>query len=136
MLGKGLLTVLGKTTRQRRGNAAENLALEHLQSQGLELLTRNYRCRQGEIDLIMLDRSSLVFVEVRYRAGNSHGGALQSVDFRKQSKIILAALHYLQHHPAHARMAARFDVIGVSGVLSGKGDLARIDWIRNAFQAN
>ena len=132
MLGKGLLTVLGKTTRQRRGNAAENLALEHLQSQGLELLTRNYRCRQGEIDLIMQDHSGLVFVEVRYRAGNSHGGALQSVDFRKQSKIILAALHYLQHHPA----PARFDVIGVSGDLSGKGDLARIDWIRNAFQAN
>ncbi|MCB1735366.1 MAG: YraN family protein [Gammaproteobacteria bacterium] len=112
------------------------MALAHLTTQGLELLGRNYRCRQGEIDLIMRDGASLVFVEVRYRAGNSHGGALQSVDFRKQSKIVHAALHYLQRHTEHARMAARFDVIGLSGDLSGKGKSARIDWIRDAFHAN
>ncbi|MCP5351857.1 MAG: YraN family protein [Chromatiales bacterium] len=137
MPSKGLLNQLrdiGKTFRQRRGNAAEDLALAHLEARGLRLIERNYRCRQGEIDLILRDGATLVFAEVRYRAGDDFGGALASVTRVKQSKITLAALHYLQHHPATARLAARFDVIGVSGTLSGAAPRPRIEWIRDAFQ--
>lgn len=137
MPGEGLLKRmrdLGKTFRQRRGNAAEDLALSHLEAHGLRALERNYRCRLGEIDLILLDGASLVFVEVRYRADDRYGGALASVTRNKQSKIAYAALHYLQRHPEAARRAARFDVIGVSGMLSGPHPEPRIDWIRDAFQ--
>ena len=78
-----------------RGQQAENAAAQWLQQQGLSLLQRNYRCRQGEIDLIMQDNDDLVFVEVRWRKHHSHGGALASVDYHKQKRLILAARHFL-----------------------------------------
>jgi putative endonuclease len=106
------------------GEAKEELARRHLEGQGLRLLARNHRCRHGEIDLVMRDGATLVFVEVRYRSSERFGGAAQSVDAHKQRRLIAAAGHYLQGHPT--TLACRFDVLAI-----GADD--RIDWIRNAF---
>ena len=90
------------------------------------MVDKNYRCRHGEIDLIMHDGDSLVFVEVRYRRSESFGGALASVDAHKQRKLISTAAHYLQ--AKGQRCAARFDVVAV-------GANRQIDWVPNAFDA-
>lgn len=114
------------TLRQQAGRKAENLALEYLQRQGLELLQRNWRCKMGELDLIMLDGDVLVFVEVRYRQHQSWGGAAASVDARKQEHLIQAAQTYLQKHPARSRHPCRFDVVAFEAS-------TQANWIRNAF---
>ena len=113
---------------QERGSHAEELACRFLLHQGLRLLARNYRCRRGEIDLILLDAGNLVFVEVRYRGQDRYGSGLESVDRHKQRRISLCAAHYLQQHPREASRPARFDVVAV-------GPDGGIDWIRNAFYA-
>jgi len=113
-----------------RGKDAENLACKYLQTRGLQLLHRNYHSKAGEIDLILQDKDSLVFVEVRYRARAAHGSAAESVDWRKQSKLIKCARHFLQAHPDTASQACRFDVVSVSGPSDA------IDWIQNAFIAS
>jgi putative endonuclease len=114
---------------QARGQAAEDAALVFLQGKGLTLLGRNHRCRLGEIDLVMLDGESLVFVEVRARRGQSHGGALASVGAAKQRRIAAAARHYLMSHPREALRPARFDVVAISAA----GSENPIQWIRAAF---
>lgn len=97
------------------GLSIEALVAEFLEHQGLRLLTKNYACRLGEIDLILQDESdsALIFVEVRYRSNWHHGGATASVDWKKQRKLRRVVLHYLQKH-GNANTAARIDVIGVS----------------------
>lgn len=120
-----------KTPRQRRGANAEALACRFLEQRGLRLIVRNYRSRRGEIDLVMRDADNLVFVEVRYRRQNRYGSGLESVNRRKQQRIVACAEYYLHCHPQAARLAARFDVVAVS---PGDGSM-RIDWIRNAFDA-
>lgn len=112
-----------------RGRAAEDAALAFLQGQGLALVTRNHRCRLGEIDLVMLDRDTLVFVEVRARADARFGGAPASVGAAKQRRLVAAARHFLMTHPADAQRAARFDVLAFSGP-SGENEPL---WIRAAF---
>lgn len=112
------------------GQQAEDRALAYLQKQGLRLLDRNYRCKGGEIDLIMQEREMLVFVEVRYRASNSHGGALASVGNRKQARLIIAASHYLVSKSIDR--PTRFDVVAVS---PGSGSVA-IEWVKDAFQTH
>jgi len=111
------------------GRQAEERALAYLQTQGLTLVERNYRCRGGEIDLIMRDGGQIIFVEVRYRAGQGFGGALASVGARKQARLIIAATHYLV--AKRIDRPARFDVVAVS---SEQGGFA-IQWIKDAFQA-
>jgi putative endonuclease len=112
-----------------RGRQAETLAWKYLQSRGLRLLQRNYRSRRGEIDLVLQDQDSLVFVEVRYRSESRFGSAAESVDRRKQSKLVACAQHYMQSYPKLARQPCRFDVVSVGG----SGDA--IEWIRDAFGA-
>lgn len=112
--------------RQATGAAAEQLACEYLQARGLRLLERNYRCRFGEIDLIMQDGADLVFVEVRYRRSHRFGGAALSVDAAKQAKLLATAQHYLQSKAS--KRNARVDVIAVEA-----GN--RVDWIKNAIEA-
>lgn len=111
------------------GNRAEQLALDLLRQNGFKLLERNYHCRSGEIDLIMLDGNILVFIEVRYRKGMQFGLSTETVDYHKQQKLIRAAQHYLQANPKAAKRAARFDVVGLSGEL----DRPEFSWIKNAF---
>jgi putative endonuclease len=109
---------------------AEERAWQHLRANGARLLHRNFRSRRGEIDLIVQDRDSVVFVEVRYRATPSYGSGAESVDPRKQSRLIACAQHYLQTYPGVAQLPCRFDVIAING---RDGSL---DWIRNAFDSS
>ncbi|MGE0081944.1 MAG: YraN family protein [Thiohalomonadaceae bacterium] len=113
------------------GEEAEQAALRHLAARGLELVARNFRCRRGEIDLVMRDGATHVFVEVRYRSGSRFGGAAETVDRRKQQRVITAAQHYLQSHPQAARGPCRFDVMALSPATDGGW---HIDWIQNAFE--
>ena len=113
-----------------RGKAAENLACHYLQARGLQLLHRNFRSKGGEIDLILQDTDSLVFVEVRYRRQPGFGSAAESVDWRKQSKLINCARYFLQIHPDTVGQPCRFDVISVNGSSND------IEWIQNAFNAS
>lgn len=114
-------------TAQKTGDHAEKLAAAYLQSQGLRLIERNYRCRFGEIDLVMQEGKSLVFVEVRLRGNNNFGGAAMSITESKQKKLILTAHHYLQ---THGDMPCRFDAI-----LMSKANAEDIEWLRNAFDS-
>jgi putative endonuclease len=120
---------LSSTTKQK-GDAAEDRALRHLQAQGLELVQRNYRTPGrggGEIDLIMRDTDrTLVFVEVRKRRSSQHGGALASVTFAKQRRIVFAAQHYLLK--LRQMPPCRFDVIAVEG--------EDLQWFKAAFEAH
>jgi putative endonuclease len=122
-----------KSGSAARGVEGEDRALQHLQRQGLKLVQRNYRvargpnARGGEIDLILRDRDgTLVFVEVRARAGTSQGGAAASVGAAKQRSLVYAAQHYLQ------RLATpppcRFDVVAIDG--------DDIQWLPAAFDAS
>jgi putative endonuclease len=112
------------------GRRAEDAVLAYLQERGLRLVERNYRCRQGEIDLTMRDGSTLVFVEVRYRADSRRGGALASVDARKQAKLIAAARHYLAARRVDS--VVRFDAAAVEPA----GGSLSIRWIKDAFRVN
>jgi len=112
------------------GQATEAAACRHLQKAGLQLLDKNYRCRQGEIDLIMLDNDDLVFVEVRFRRHVGYGSGAESVTTAKQQKIIRAAQHFLACHQSDSAKACRFDVISVSE----RNQNYQFDWIKNAFQ--
>ncbi len=111
-------------TKRQQGDHAEAQAERWLRRQGLTTLARNYRCRRGEVDLIMRQGETLIFVEVRLRRHAGFGGALASVDARKQQRLILAAQHYLQRHSWDG--PCRFDVVG----LDAQGVA---DWIQDAF---
>jgi putative endonuclease len=110
--------------KQARGAAAEDRAAAYLTQQGLKLVTRNFRCRGGEIDLIMRDGASLVFVEVRSRARADFGGAAASITATKQARIILAARHYLAQHRVDA--PCRFDAVLIQA--------GQLQWLRAAFE--
>ena len=112
------------------GRRGEDAALHHLESAGLELVERNYRCRAGEIDLVMRDARTLVLVEVRRRSGAGWGGAAASVGARKQRRLVLAARHLLLTHPALRGLPARFDVVAIDG----PDGAPVIEWIRDAFR--
>jgi putative endonuclease len=114
---------------RQRGMDAEERAWQHLRAHGATLLHRNFRSRRGEIDLIVQDRDSVVFVEVRYRGNTGYGSGAESVDPRKQSRLIACAHAYLQAYPSAAQSPCRFDVIAING---SDGSL---DWIRNAFDS-
>ena len=121
---------MATNARKEAGAAAEHAALNYLEAQGLELVVRNYRCRGGELDLVMLDRSTLVLIEVRYRASDAFGGAAASVTRHKQRRLILAARHLLTTQSRLRRYRARFDVIAVTG---GNDFPIRIEWLKDAF---
>jgi len=116
--------------RSRKGVHYEDEALAFLQNKGLLLMTRNYRCNMGELDLVLLDGEILVFAEVRFRASASFGGPLGSITWSKQKRIRNAALHFLICHKQYKDLACRFDVLGVQ--TDTKGQTA-IQWIRAAF---
>jgi putative endonuclease len=98
------------------GSAAEDNALTLLRKHGLQLLARNFRCRQGEIDLVMRDGETLVFVEVRHRRSGIHGSAAESVTLHKRRKLMHAAAVYLARHPLWHDRDLRFDLITLDGI--------------------
>jgi len=112
------------TSRQVKGESEELRACEYLQTQGLRLITQNFSCRMGEIDLIMQHNDSLVFVEVRYRKNKTFGGAAASITRIKQRKIIRTALFYQQKHAPKSCM--RFDVVAIEGD-------NQLQWFPSAF---
>jgi putative endonuclease len=113
----------------RKGKSAEEQARRYLQDQGMQWLDSNFRSKRGEIDLIMRDRETLVFVEVRYRKTDDFGSAAESVNRDKQTKLIAAAQRYLQE--THADLPCRFDVVGITGRHN-----PRVVWIKDAFQTD
>jgi len=122
--------VTGLTLRQLLGNRAERAAERLLTDTGMRLLARNYRCKQGELDLVMRDADTVVFVEVRYRRKNQWGSAVETVDWRKQKRLIAAAQHYLITHPHLVDQPCRFDVVAAEG---NPADPGAYRWIREAF---
>jgi putative endonuclease len=116
-----------KAAHLQKGDSSEQQALSYLQQQGLHWRSSNYRCKVGELDLVMMDGSVLVIVEVRYRKSEQFGGALASITRKKQARIVAATQHYVIINRLN-HCAIRFDVVAISGVDN------RLDWIKNAFQ--
>lgn len=114
-----------------RGRDYEAAAERYLQDRGLTTLARNFRLKCGEIDLVMRDRDTVVFVEVRYRAAGALVSPLETITPRKQQRLLRTANAFLQARPALASLPCRFDALG----LAGSGDALRIDWIKGAFSA-
>lgn len=109
------------TDKQLKGRLAEDAALAYLQQHGLQLVQRNFLCKGGELDLIMRDGHSLVFVEVRQRSSARFGGALASITPAKQRRMVHAAQTFLQRQPGLP--ACRFDAVAIEG--------SQIDWLKN-----
>lgn len=112
-----------------RGVLAENHAERWLRGNKLKILNRNYHSRWGEIDLIALDKSTLCFIEVRYRESDNYGTAAETVTLRKQQRIIKTAQIFLHQYQEHTDKVARFDVLSLTGDLNNP----EIDWHKNAF---
>ena len=116
-----------KAAHLQKGDSAEQQALAYLRQQSLQWLCSNYRCKAGELDLVMMDGPVLVIVEVRYRKSDQFGGALASITRKKQARIVAATQHYVIINKLN-HCAIRFDVVAVTGATH------RLDWIKNAFQ--
>lgn len=117
------------------GARYEDIALSHLQAAGLTLITRNFLCRLGEIDLIMRERDVVVFVEVRYRRGadlGMFGDGIDSISASKRTKLIRAAGMFLAQNPRMGNQPCRFDVIAIAGDM----EAPRLDWRPNAFESH
>ncbi len=112
------------SAKQRQGQGGEQRALAHLSAHGLRLVESNFRCKSGEIDLILRDGEALVFVEVRQRQGASHGGAAASITPAKIGRLLRAAQTYLQRFPRVP--PCRFDVVAIDG--------PQLDWLRGCIE--
>ena len=119
-----------------KGHAAENAAECYLRQQGCQTLHRNFRCRLGEIDLVMRDEDCLVFAEVRLRQPGIYGSGAESITHAKRQKLIRSAGYYLRTQKVSSHQVCRFDVLSVvQTTASGKPNYA-INWIRSAFRAD
>jgi len=115
-------------SRVAQGAVAEELALHYLEARGLTLVARNFRCRVGELDLVMRDADQLVFVEVRSRRHSRFGTPAESVTRTKQQRLLRAAAFYLQRQRCDS--PCRFDVVAI---LQPSAE-PQVEWIRDAFQ--
>ena len=115
-----------------RGQDAELACCKYLQQQGLKLLAKNYYGRRGELDLVMQDNNTVVFVEVRFRKNNAYGGALESITGSKQEKLRITAAQYLQSETKLKN--GRFDVVAMTEKVQNNGsNIYSFEWIKNAF---
>jgi putative endonuclease len=133
------------TLRQKTGRTAENTAKKYLRKQGLTFISSNFHCRHGEIDLIFKDHQTIVFVEVRFRKKSDYGSSIESIDFKKQQKIIKAAEFYLYKNKLTESVTCRFDVIGIEPkfkitkfqnqcyIKNSRSENYEIQWIKNVF---
>lgn len=122
-----------KSSATNRGQEAEELAANYLKKQGARILAQNYRCRFGEIDLICALGELLVFVEVRLRSHRKFASGAESVDGRKQQRLITTANHYLQQAYGDAPPACRFDVVALSGASNNQSH-CDLEWLQDAFR--
>lgn len=120
-----------RTIAQFKGGNAERRALKFLQKNGLILISKNFRCRLGEIDLVMLDGCCVVIVEVRYRKNGHFASAAESVDRRKQGKLVRTAAMFLGRQPKYSSHPVRFDVIAFDQVQDRD---CKLQWIKDAFR--
>ena len=111
------------SARQDQGRNWEQVALRHLRRQGLQAVEENFRCKGGEIDLVMRDGDTLVFVEVRQRADRAHGGALASITPAKVRRLVRAAQFYLLRFPVTP--PCRFDVVAIDG--------EQLEWLQDVI---
>lgn len=118
-----------KANSRQSGAQWEKVAESFLSNRGLKLLHRNFSSRFGEIDLIMEDQQTVVFVEVKYRQSNSHGSGADAVNFYKQGRISRTAAWYLAKNPHRAEQVCRFDVLSINSQKTEHG----INWIKSAF---
>lgn len=116
------------TLARQTGNRAEALACQLLLQHGLRLVSRNWFCPAGEIDLIMTDADDIVFVEVRSRKSSLFGSAAESIDAPKRRRLIRSAGFFLQRHTRFVRKNCRFDIVAFCGNSP--------EWIKNAFDAD
>ena len=117
-------------THLQSGKQAEQIAHDYLEAKGLRLIQANFRCRVGELDLIMLDRQVLVIVEVRYRKSSRIVGPMQTIDPHKRRRLALAARSFLMRHGDLQDRPIRFDVIGLTGSMTNPS----VNWVKNAFE--
>lgn len=115
--------------QHHEGQAAEHFACAYLKKQGLKLQTKNFRCKMGEIDLIMLDKKQWVFVEVRLRNNLNFGNGLESITAHKQQKLLRSAQFYIQCYAQKNLPSCRFDVVS----LARKEKTYEVSWLKNAF---
>lgn len=118
--------------RKKLGNDGENIAYGYLTDLGYKLVQKNYRIRSGEIDLIMTDQNTLVFIEVRTKSSSFYGSPLETVNYKKQNVIIKTANFFLHSHPKFQDSDCRFDVIGI---VINKQNKVEINHIKDAFIA-
>ena len=111
-----------------KGMQAEELACNFLKRQGLLVITKNYYCCFGEIDLIMKDKELLDFVEVRQRQSLQYGGAISSITSAKKSKLLKTSQHYLKQSKLFNSVPYRFDLVSITG-----WDDNSLEWIKNAI---
>jgi len=119
----------GRPAPSAQGRRAEELACRRLTAAGLEPLARNYRWRGGEVDLVMRDGDTVVFVEVRYRTRDDYGGGAESVDAHKQRRLVATAEHFLSRHPDYRHRTCRFDVVAIGPGPDGEA----VHWLKGAF---
>jgi putative endonuclease len=120
--------LIKKSTGNLNGIIAEKIALTFLTNKGLSELKTNYRSKYGEIDLIMNDIDTVVFIEVRYRSNTKFIDPIETTDKNKVQRIITTSQIYLQEFPEHDKLY-RFDII----TLTGNINLPQINWAKNAF---
>jgi putative endonuclease len=126
------VALASRLDRRARGAGVEAAAQRHLLAAGLRDLAANASYRGGELDLVMLDGATVVFVEVRYRSGSAFGDGAASVDGRKRRKLVHAAHLFLASHRAFTNANCRFDVVFADGDPAAP----RITWLRDAFRAD
>jgi len=119
------------SSKRDLGDALEKQTVDYLKQRAVTILECNYLCKMGEIDIIAQDKQDLVFIEVRYRKNDHYGGALASVNIKKQRRLIRTASHYMQKCQNTNKTASRFDVIAISGNLNQ----LEFNWIKAAFLA-
>ena len=120
------------TGTRARGAQIEAAARDHLLAAGLRALAANAQARHGEIDLVMRDGDTVVFVEVRYRRSAAFGGGFASVDAGKRRRLVLAAQQFLATHRTLRDAPCRFDVVDASGDPAAP----KLRWLRDAFRAD
>ena len=120
-----------RITRRQSGKRAEDLAVNFLKQNKIKIITRNFYSRFGEIDLIGLDKETLIFVEVRFRKNEDYLSAIETIDDRKCKKIITTSEVYLNKRKKYQSYQCRYDVITITGEI----DEPVIKWIKSAFQA-
>ena len=117
--------------KNQSGKQAEGIAATYLKKNKIKIVSKNYHCRYGEIDLIGIEKNILIFIEVRYRKNEDYLSVIETIDQTKCKKIITTSKYYLNDYKKYQSYICRYDVITITGEINEPV----IEWIKNAFQA-